>query len=328
MIGFWAPSIESDAAPQRCMRWTIEALDQRGDVEVVHGSPGPADVPFDHVDVESPAELVRAGGVDVVHWTKLMDTTFPAALDVPAVLTYHGDVQWSHPSLNYGSHPWTTSVKECLADLGKLWQYDAVFFVSDDLHSRMQRRFGRLLPETHTTLNAPAPYIEPDDPPADEYVFHVSVHGPRKNPKNLLRGFARADVDQRLVIAGSGWDAEKDLIDRLDIDVELLGYVPNDELAGWYTGADAFLFPSLHECFGLPALEAMRCGTVPAVSRTYSLPEVVGSTGEYCDPNDPASIAAAVERAVVRDPRPARKRSMKFGWDKTAEELVKIYHYL
>ena len=83
--------------------------------------------------------------------------------------------------------------------------------------------------------------------------------------------------------------------------VRAFGYIENESLAAMYNLAEAFVFPSLYEGFGIPTLEAMACGAPVVTSNTTSFPEVVGSAGVLVDPLEPEAIADGIAR-VVRDP--------------------------
>lgn len=317
-VGLWVSNPRSDAAPERCFRWTAEALADCDGINLLVGSPEDCDWNAPSIEVSSPRQLAVTHDADVVHWNKMMDDTIPKLIPAKRVLTYHGDVQWSEPRLNYGDHPFLTSFKERAVETFKIWQYDAVCFVSNDLRERMVNRLNPLLPRTITTHNGVPPHIRKTTPARNNpYIFHVSQCGPRKNPDGLLEGFRRSNVDMPLYIAGSGWEVD-------DPNVTTLGYVDDDDLSRWYTGAAAFLFPSLHECFGLPAVEAIECGTTPVVSDRYALPEVTGEHGVTCDPESPDEIASAIERAVASDDPPGTL----FSWDRTADQLTDVYKSL
>jgi glycosyltransferase involved in cell wall biosynthesis len=113
--------------------------------------------------------------------------------------------------------------------------------------------------------------------------------------------------------------------------VVFTGYVDDADLAPLYSGALAFVFPSLYEGFGLPPLEAMQCGAPVITSDTSSLPEVVGDAGVLVEPHDRAALAQAI-LDVYRDP--ARRaqlaarslaRAAQFSWDRYASETVAAY---
>src|SRR5205823_10408779 len=131
---------------------------------------------------------------------------------------------------------------------------------------------------------------------------------PRKNLLGLLRAL-RLLLDRSvercsLVLAGRpGWGMASLVreVGRLGLqsDVKLLGYVPDQELRELYSGALAYVQPSLYEGFGLTVLEALACGTPVVASNRSSLPEVVGDAGLLVDPLSPESIAAALSRLMT-----------------------------
>jgi glycosyltransferase involved in cell wall biosynthesis len=91
------------------------------------------------------------------------------------------------------------------------------------------------------------------------------------------------------------------------------------------------VFPSLHEGFGQPPLEAMACGCPVACSRTTSLPEVCGDSAEYFDPQVPSEIADGVLRTLARADELARRgleRASQFTWDRSAREHEAVYRRL
>ena len=103
--------------------------------------------------------------------------------------------------------------------------------------------------------------------------------------------------------------------------VIMTGFVPDEDLVFLYSRAYALILPSLMEGFGLPAVEAMACGTPVVSSHAGSLPEVVGDAGVYFDPTDVGSMADAIRSFlatrtnVPRWPRRARERASLFTWE-------------
>ena len=107
------------------------------------------------------------------------------------------------------------------------------------------------------------------------------------------------------------------------------GYVSDAELRALYENAACFVFPSLYEGFGLPALEAQACGCPAVVARSASLPEVCGDAALYFDPRDPGDIARAISMALEpsrQDELRARgpERAAGFTWDRAARALVAL----
>jgi glycosyltransferase involved in cell wall biosynthesis len=171
----------------------------------------------------------------------------------------------------------------------------------------------------------------------ERFILFVGTLEPRKNVRRLIEAYAQMrDLDVRLVIVGGkGWLYEDVFasVERLGLSNEVLfaGYVPAEELPLWYNAADLFVFPSLHEGFGLPILEAMACGTPVVSSNAASLPEVIGEAGLMVDPKDVEGLAAAM-RQVSTDQNlreQLRERSLqqacRFSWEKAARQTIEVY---
>jgi glycosyltransferase involved in cell wall biosynthesis len=111
-------------------------------------------------------------------------------------------------------------------------------------------------------------------------------------------------------------------------DVVLAERVAIEDLPAYYAGAECLVLPSLHEGFGLPALEAMACGCPVVVSNVTALPEVVGAARLLIDPTDPQAIpdavAAVVDDRGLRDDLRKRglARAAGFRWERAAAETV------
>jgi len=174
----------------------------------------------------------------------------------------------------------------------------------------------------------------------EPYVLAVGRVEPRKNPIRLLEAFAlfsqRTRGAARLVIAGNNtWSAgeAQDAITRLGIRdrVSLLGYVDYKDLPALYAGSEMFVFPSLWEGFGLPVIEAMRCGAPTITSNTSCLPEVAGGAAVLVDPLSPPDIAEAMCRvhanAALREElrNKGYVRGAEFSWERSARETLAAY---
>ena len=172
------------------------------------------------------------------------------------------------------------------------------------------------------------------------YILSVGTVQPRKNYVRLVETLAALDhPDIDLVIAGGkGWlnDPLYQRISELGLEerVRLIGFAADDDLPALYSGAEAFVYPSLYEGFGLPPLEAMACGTPVVASNVSSVPEVVGEAGLLVDPMSVEAICEAVER--VLDDQSLRESLREkgieqaglFTWKKAAEQLRSIYDWL
>ncbi len=171
------------------------------------------------------------------------------------------------------------------------------------------------------------------------YLLFVGTWEPRKNLPGLLEALSclHALGERRtLVIAGRpGWlyDEIFTRVQELKLDrwVRFIERAPAEGLVALYNGALLLTMPSFYEGFGLPALEAMQCGTPAVVADRASLPEVVGDAGLLVDPDDPKGMAEAFRRLAqdqrLRDRLRATglDRAATFTWDATAEQTLRVY---
>jgi glycosyltransferase involved in cell wall biosynthesis len=172
------------------------------------------------------------------------------------------------------------------------------------------------------------------------FILTVGALEPRKNISRLLQAFAllrRSGFSFQLVQAGPpGWFFDGILAEAnrlgLQDSVRFLGRVPLDDLVRLYNAASVFVYPSLYEGFGLPALEAMTCGCPVITSNMSSLPEVVGEAGMMIDPYDVQQLADAIQRvledkALAQDMRQqGLERASLFSWQRCARETLNVYH--
>ncbi len=170
----------------------------------------------------------------------------------------------------------------------------------------------------------------------------LSAKRPHKNLLALIGALARIPAERRplLVLPGYPTAHEAELRERaraVDVqgDVRFLGWLSDEELEGLWEVADAFVYPSLYEGFGLPVLEAMTRGVPVACSNASSLPEVAGDAAFLFDPHDERAIASALERLLSdRDEDRAEverlrarglERAREFTWERTARLTLESY---
>jgi glycosyltransferase involved in cell wall biosynthesis len=176
-----------------------------------------------------------------------------------------------------------------------------------------------------------------------EYILTVGAIQPRKNLARLIAAYARLRRTKpevnlpKLVLAGKcAWLFEETLrtIKEMQVteSVVLTGYVPENDLPALYSGALCFVYPSYFEGFGLPPLEAMKCGVPVITGDRTSLPEVVGDAGLLVDPFDVDALAAAISRLIsdssLRAELTAKglERAKLFDWRETARQTLTVYH--
>ncbi len=170
------------------------------------------------------------------------------------------------------------------------------------------------------------------------YILSVGTVEPRKNYVRLLEAYARLrerGVEHSLIIAGRlGWLYEPILarVDALGLQTHVAILQPDDNtLAALYALADACIFPSLYEGFGIPVLEALAIGAPVACSNASSFPEIVGGAAAMFDPCDVEAMANATERILSDGERRGElaalgpKRASQFSWDRAAEDTVHVY---
>jgi glycosyltransferase involved in cell wall biosynthesis len=162
------------------------------------------------------------------------------------------------------------------------------------------------------------------------FVLAVGTLEPRKNLPTLLGAFAKVKhaIPHDLVVVGPpGWltgelqHAVRDL--DLGGRLRMTGFVSDVDLGGWYSAADLFAFPSYYEGFGLPAVEAMRCGVPVLASDTSCFPEVVGDAGVLLPPDDVQgwadTMTTLLQDSRAREEMAARgqQRASRFTWERT-----------
>jgi glycosyltransferase involved in cell wall biosynthesis len=169
-------------------------------------------------------------------------------------------------------------------------------------------------------------------------LLSLSAKRPHKNLRRLLDALALIPGERRpvLVLPGYATPHEAELrahADKAGVggDVRWLGWTSEADVEGLFALCAAFVFPSLYEGFGLPVLEAMARGVPVACSDRASLPEVAGDAALLFDPEDPAAIAAAIERLLgdageaERLRTAGRAQAARFTWTRNAELTLASY---
>lgn len=187
----------------------------------------------------------------------------------------------------------------------------------------------------------------PDRPPgsgqpggAAPYLLVVGDYGPHKGYAEafeLIGALADRGLPHVLLVAGRLGSWARPVVDGLvarsprSSRIRLLGAADDDELLRWYRGADALVVPSRAEGFGLPAVEAMACGTPVVAFDNTALPEVIGDGGLLVPDGDVRALAEAIF-GLVSDPERWRtasatafRRSRAFSWSACAAAYVEVF---
>ncbi|MEX2645287.1 MAG: glycosyltransferase family 1 protein [Gaiellaceae bacterium] len=321
-VGFdVSPLVQTQAGTSRYVAGLQEALGRIEGVDLrplTFGGPGRAWVPARDLAWYLAWLPLQARGLDLLHCT-----TYHAPLRsrAPVVATVH-----DLAVLRYPEHfrRWTRLhaaawLKPALRAAAR------VIAVSEFTKREVVELAGVPADRVRVVPNAADAAFTADGPAAEgDYVLAVGTLEPRKNLARLAEATRTLGLELR-VVGAPGWGG-----------VELsgarrLGRLPDEEVAALYRGALCLAYPSLYEGFGIPVLEAMRCGAPVVTSAGSAMAEVADGAAELVDPLDPASIAEGIERAIARreELRAAGfERSRAFTWDAAAEATAAVYREL
>ena len=186
----------------------------------------------------------------------------------------------------------------------------------------------------------PSNRVNPDVP-EQPFILSVSNLHPHKNYANLIKAYKilreRYSCQHKLVIIGAATNKEyfkrlRNLIYELRLfnDIMFIPGMPNDKLPFWYSSADVYVLPSLHETFGMTILEAMACGTPVVASNISAIPEIGDKSALYFNPNDPEDIAVAIWK-VISNPglrgkmvELGKQRVANFSWENTVRKTLVV----
>jgi glycosyltransferase involved in cell wall biosynthesis len=225
-----------------------------------------------------------------------------------------------------------------------LYTADRLIAVSDATAGELSDRLGcdsRVVRTIHEGVDREFAAGADDELPPEmpeSYLLFVSTLEPRKNVVGVLEAYrllVEWGYGGDLVLVGRwGWRTEAIRHELANSSVRSrihhLDYVERSRLATMYAHADALLFPSWLEGFGLPLIECMACGTPVVTSGSSSMPEIAGPAAVYVDPSSPHGIASATA-ALLRDPEHrnrlvelGKERAQRFRWDDAARATAAV----
>lgn len=174
----------------------------------------------------------------------------------------------------------------------------------------------------------------------EQYFLYLGTLEPRKNLVRLIEAYGllreqHPDAPPLVLAGGKGWQHEPIFAASAKKNVRgyvlFPSYIPAADMAALYSGALAFVFPSLYEGFGMPPLEAMACGTPVLTANAASLPEAVGDAALLCNPRKTEAIAKGMALLLTDDTLRERlrqrgfRRAKQMSWDAAAERLYEVY---
>ena len=263
-----------------------------------------------------------------------------------SVVTIHDAISYRYPE----GYPWINNFLQRHYLPAMLGHVDGVITVSRHARADLKRFLPRLPAGEYIVPPGLSsrflPVSEPKRHPVlarlgllRPYILSVGAQQERKNLRLLIRAFSLLHArlpGYQLVLAGPTLWRYVPLYEQIEQSglagcVIIPGYVPDADLPALYSGASLFAFPSLYEGFGIPALEAMACGTPVVCSNTTALPETVGDAALLVDPTDAGALAAAMER-ILLDPdltavlrQRGRERAATFTWRRAAAQTIAVY---
>ena len=270
----------------------------------------------------------------------------PPVLACPAVVTIHDLIHLRFP--DWRGRPLAPLYARVMLRLA-VWRAARVITVSESTRRDLER-WLRARPERIRVIpNGVAPHFGPAADPvalqaglgklglAAPYLLFVGNPMPHKNLPRLLDAFARLPAELGALVVAGVRPAARPALDRavetrgLRARVTVFAPLPEALMPLLYQGASLLVIPSLWEGFGLPALEAMACGTPVVASDRGALPEVIGDAGVLVDPTNVDALREAMYNLAVHTPLRAALRAAglvrarAFSWRHAAEATVGVY---
>jgi len=294
---------------------------------------------------ELPRQLKKYG-IDVFHATA--NRGLPGWRVCRYVLTLHDLIETMPEFVARG--PMKSYLRRRYADLLSINAADRIITVSEHSRRDIHNKYRKLKPEGVSVIYEAAARIYFDKvspmqiaaiknkyslPP--EYLLYLGGFDKKKNVEGLVQAYRlSSDKVPPLVLAGDkkwGFVYVQEKIEDLGLTGKIVtpGRIEDEDLPALYQGANAFIYPSLYEGFGLQLLEAMASGIPVLASDRTCFPEVLNGAGLLFDPEKAESIAGQII-AISSDPdlrasliRRSEERAKDFSWGKTAQETMRVY---
>lgn len=256
--------------------------------------------------------------------------------DIPKFRMLHDIIPILEKGMPKNTKDWHYKVYNTINDK------DFYFANSECTREDVLKYFPFIKPENikTTLLGVNENFIQQSKNNSEKYVFSLCTLGKRKNVIFAIRNFIKFIEknkinDLKLVLGGSNWktfeaELDKTLKQYDKSKIVLTGYVKDEELPALYSSALMFVYPSLYEGFGLPVLEAMKCGCPVITSNVSSLPEVIGQAGIQIDPKNDEEMIKAYEKFYYDNfyrelcSERGMIRAREFSWSKCCDEILEF----
>lgn len=248
--------------------------------------------------------------------------TIPLASRVPSVATMHDLSTLTMPR----RHELKTLLSFNLFIGRSIEKAARIACVSRAIAGEMHRSFGVSASKLEVVPNGVDDFFTPGAGGEDDYILYAGTLEPRKGIDDLVAAWRSLPAPRLpLILCGDrGWGV------RVPDDVTVTGYVTRERLRELYRGARVFVYPSHHEGFGIPPLEAMACGAPVIATRTGAIPDYAEGAALLVAPRDPAALGAALwqllgSRALRDELREAGpRRAALHGWDASALRMTEL----
>ena len=300
----------------------------------------------------SRAVAAQRGDLDLFYFPSVY-TFFPVPRRLRPLVTIHDTITERNPALAFPH--WHNRVFWNLKVGWAIRQSSFILTVSESSSAAIREHFGLASSRVRIVPDAVSPQFQPteDTPerrrtlssrgvdPGRRYLLYVGGISPHKSIDTLVDAHAKlirneGFADVQLVLVGdykrdvffSSYDA---LRQRAAASAIFTGFVPDDELTQLYGAASTLVMPSIDEGFGLPAIEAMACGTPVVASRAGALPEVVADAGLLYTPRDVDELAEALKTVLAdaslrqRLSNEGQKRAAQFTWQASARLAIQAF---
>jgi glycosyltransferase involved in cell wall biosynthesis len=280
-------------------------------------------------------------------------TFFPVPRRLRPLVTIHDTITERNPALAF--RHWHNQVFWNLKVGWAIRQSSFILTVSESSRAAIREHFGLASSRVRIVPDAVSPQFRPTEDttercrilashgvePGGRYLLYVGGLSPHKSIDTLVDAHAKLITnegfrDVQLVLVGdykrdvffSSYDA---LRQRAGASVIFTGFVPDEELLQWYGAASAVVMPSIDEGFGLPAIEAMACGTPIVASRAGALPEVVADAGLLFTPRDVDGLVEALKALLAdaslrhRLSSEGQTRAAQFTWQASARVAIQAF---